>query len=159
VTDEPRNILLCYDGSPQSVHAVGVVATVFPGAHAHVLNVWEPIERIIARYAVLAPFMGEEVAAADVDAEATAKALVEAAVDQAKAAGLDATGNTAELRSTVWEAVLAAGEQLGVEVIITGTRSLHGFREAVSNTLSHALIQHSTRPVLAIPMPVEDAAA
>ena len=39
---------------------------------AHVLNVWEPVERIVARYAVLAPFMGEELGAADDDAEAEA---------------------------------------------------------------------------------------
>ena len=158
MTDEPRSILLCYDGSPQSVHAVGVAATLFPTAHARVLNVWEPIERIIARYAVLAPFMGEEVAAADVDAEAAARATVEAAVEQAADAGLHASAHTTELRRTVWEAVLAAADQLQVDVIITGTRSLHGLREAVSNTLSHALIQHSARPVLAIPMPAEDAA-
>jgi nucleotide-binding universal stress UspA family protein len=159
VTDEPRTILLCYDGSPQSEHAVGVAATLFPGARARVLNVWEPIERIIARYAVLAPFMGEEVGAADVDAESTARATVVKAVEAATAAGLDASAHTAELRSTVWEAVLAAAEELQVDVIVTGTRSLHGLREAVANSLSHALLQHSARPVLAIPTPVEAEAA
>jgi nucleotide-binding universal stress UspA family protein len=159
VTDEPRTILLCYDGSPQSVHAVSVAATLFPGAEMQVLNVWEPLERIIARYAVLAPFMGEEVEAGDIDAEAAARTLVDAGVDAATAAGLKASGVTAELRGTVWEAVLAAADELQVGVIVTGTRSLHGFREAIANTLSHALIQHSARPVLAIPMPVEEAAA
>ena len=28
-------------------------------------------------------------------------------------------------------------------MIVTGTRSLHGVREALANTLSHALLQHS----------------
>jgi len=156
VTDESTTVLLCYDGSAQSMHAVSVVGTLFPGADTHVLNVWEPIERIIARYAVLAPFMGEEVSAADVDAETAAKTLVEAAVAQATTAGLKAVGHTAELRSTVWEAVVAAADRIEADVIVTGTRSLHGLREAVSNTLSHSLIQHSARPVLAIPMHPEE---
>jgi nucleotide-binding universal stress UspA family protein len=159
VTDEPRTILLCYDGSSQSEHAVGVVGKLFPGATTHVLNVWEPIERIIARYAVLAPFMGEEVSAADLDAESAAKSLVAKGVDEATAAGLAASPHTAELRSTVWESILEVAEQLNVELIVTGTRSLHGLREVIANTLSHALIQHSPWPVLAIPTPLEDAKA
>ena len=56
-------ILLCFDGSDQSKHAIGVSGELFAGAQAHVLNVWEPVERIVARYAVLAPFMGEELGA------------------------------------------------------------------------------------------------
>ena len=57
----------------------------------------------------------------------------------------------ASLRTTVWEAVLEVAEALDVDAIITGTRSLHGMREVLSNALSHALLQHSRRPVLAIP--------
>jgi nucleotide-binding universal stress UspA family protein len=53
---------------------------------------------------------------------------------------------------------LAAADELAVDVIVTGTRSLHGLREVIANTLSHHLIQHSPLPVLAIPTPVgEDA--
>ena len=51
--------------------------------------------------------------------------------------------------------MLAAADALDADVIVTGTRSLHGVREVISNTLSHALIQHSPRPVLAIPTPVD----
>ena len=72
MSDEPSTVLLCYDGSPQAEHAAEVAGRLFPGAHAHVLYVWEPVERIIARYSVLAPFMGEEVGAADADVEAEA---------------------------------------------------------------------------------------
>ena len=127
VTDDVRTILLCYDGSDRAGHAVSVAAKLFPGAHAHVLNVWEPLERIVARYSALGPYFGDGVGDAD--------------------AGID----TAALRSSVWEAVVEAADALDAEVIITGTRSLHGVREVLSNTLSHALLQNSKRPVLAIP--------
>lgn len=147
-------ILLCFDGSDQSKHAVAVAGQLFAGAEAHLLNVWEPVERIVARYAVLAPFMGEELGEADASAEAESAATAAAGVELAAAAGLSATAQTARLATTVWDAVLEVADALGADVIITGTRSLHGVREMVSNTLSHSLIQHSPRPVLAIPMHV-----
>jgi nucleotide-binding universal stress UspA family protein len=147
-------ILLCFDGSDQSKHAAGVTGELFPGAQVHVLNVWEPIERIVARYAVLAPFMGEELGAADDSAQEASSATASEGVELATAAGLHASAQTAKLVTTVWEAVLEVADALEVDVIVTGTRSLHGVREIVSNTLSHALLQHSSRPVLAIPSPV-----
>jgi nucleotide-binding universal stress UspA family protein len=116
--------------------------------------VWEPVERIVARYAVLAPFMGEELGAADESAQQESTATASAGAELANAAGLHATARTARLTSTVWEAVLDAADELGADVVVTGTRSLHGVREIVSNALSHSLIQHSPRPVLAIPMQV-----
>ena len=147
-------ILLCFDGSDQSKHAVSVVGTLFPGARVDVLNVWEPVERIVARYAVLAPFMGEELGEADASAQSEATATADTGVELAAAAGLVGTSHTAQLVSTVWEAVLEVADAVSADVIVTGTRSLHGVREIVSNTLSHSLIQHSPRPVLAIPTPV-----
>ena len=152
---ESRTVLLCYDGSPQSQHAAEVAGALFPGAQAHVLHIWEPIERIVARYAVLAPFMGEELGEADASVADESSKLAAAGVAIANAAGLQATPDTAELQTTVWEAVLDVADTIDADVIITGTRSLHGLREVISNTLSHALIQHSPRPVLAIPTPVD----
>ena len=67
MNDQACTVLLCYDGSPQSEHAIHVAGKLFPGARTYVLNVWEPVERIIARYAVLAPFMGEELGEIDTD--------------------------------------------------------------------------------------------
>ena len=152
---ESRTVLLCYDGSPQSQHAAEVAGALFPGAQAHVLHIWEPIERIVARYAVLAPFMGEELGEADASVADESSKLAAAGVAIANAAGLQATPLTTQLQTTVWEAVLDVADTIDAAVIITGTRSLHGLREMIANTLSHALIQHSPRPVLAIPTPVD----
>ena len=157
MTNDPSTVLFCYDGSEQAQHALSVTAKLFPGAHAHVLHVWEPIERIVARYAVLAPYMGEEVGEADVDAQSASAKLAADGAGVLSAAGLQASSHTSPLRSTVWEAVLESADALDADVIVTGTRSLHGLREMISNTLSHALIQHSARPVLAIPTPVAEA--
>lgn len=145
------SVLICYDGSDRAAHAIAVTAKLFPGAQAHVLNVWEPMERIIARYSALGPYLGESVGDADSDIAGEAGTTAGEGAKLAADAGLDAKAHTAPLRTTVWEAVLAAADELDADVIITGTRSLHGVREALSSTLSHALIQHSRRAVLAIP--------
>ena len=151
MTDERCTILLCFDGSPQAEHAAKIAGRLFPSAHAHVLYVWEPVERIVARYAALAPFMGEETGAADADLEAEAGQVVAKGVELARGGGLDAVPRSEQLRETVRSTVLEVADELGVDVIVTGTRSLRGLREVFSNTLSHALIQHSPVPVLAIP--------
>jgi nucleotide-binding universal stress UspA family protein len=153
VTDEAPTVLVCFDGSERAAHAIAVTAKLFPGAHAYVLNVWEPIERIVARYSALGPYFGDGVGDADVGLESDSAAVAAAGAKLAGDAGLDATPHTATLRTSVWEAVVEAAEELDVDAIITGTRSLHGMREVLSNALSHALLQNSKRPVLAIPMP------
>ena len=150
------SVLICYDGSDRAAHAIAVTASLFPGARAHVLNVWEPMERIVARYSALGPYLGEGIGDADAGIEREANELAAAGAKLAGDAGLVATPQTAILRTTVWEAVVHASDELDVDAIVTGTRSLHGVREALSNTLSHALLQHSQRPVLAIPTPAAE---
>jgi nucleotide-binding universal stress UspA family protein len=150
------SILICYDGSERAAHAIAVSASLFPGAEAHVLNVWEPMERIVARYSAVGPYIGDGIGEADAGIEKDAKELASAGAKLATDAGLVATGHTVPMRSTVWEAVCNAAEELDVDAIVTGTRSLHGVREALANTLSHSLLQHSRRAVLAIPTPVPE---
>lgn len=153
VTDDSQTILICYDGSDYAVHAVAVAARLFPEAQAHVLNVWEPLERIIARYAALGPYIVENVSQADTDIEGEAAGTAAAGAQLASEAGLRATPQTAPLHTTVWEAVVEVAEALEADAIVTGTRSLHGMREVFSSPLTHALLQHSGRPVLAVPLP------
>jgi nucleotide-binding universal stress UspA family protein len=148
-------LLLCYDGSDRAKHAIAVAGRLFPGATATVLHVWEPIERIIARYAALAPYLGEQIPEADAGAERESSSIAEEGVEHAKKAGLQASHQTATLDSSVWEAVIEAANALDVDVIVTGTRSLHGVKEMLASTLSHGLIQHSRVPVLAIPFTTE----
>jgi nucleotide-binding universal stress UspA family protein len=153
VTDDAPTVLVCYDGSDRAAHAIAVTAKLFPGASAHVLTVWEPIERIVARYAALGPYFGDGVGDADAGLEADAASVAAAGAKIASEAGLNATPHTATLRTSVWEAVVEAADELDVDTIVTGTRGLHGVREVLSNTLTHALMQNSSRPVLGIPMP------
>jgi nucleotide-binding universal stress UspA family protein len=146
-------LLLCYDGTDRAAHAIAVAGRLFPGAPAKVVHVWEPIERIIARYAALAPYLGEQIPEADAGAEKESTTIAAEGVKHATEAGLHATAHNATLETTVWEAVIEAARELDADVIVTGTRSLHGVKEMLASTVSHALLQHSVVPVLAIPHP------
>ena len=149
-------LLLCYDGSAPATHAIAVAGHIFPGATAKVVHVWEPVEHIVARYAALAPYLGEQITEADADAERESSLVAQEGAKHAKAAGLAASAHNVTLATTVWEAVIVASSELGADVIVTGTRSLRGVREMLAGTLSHALVQHSEVPVLAIPSPAQD---
>jgi nucleotide-binding universal stress UspA family protein len=149
-------LLLCYDGSDRAAHAIAVAGKLFPGATAKVVHVWEPVERIIVRYAALAPYLGEQIPEADAGAEQESTQIAEEGAEHATKAGLRASAHNATLETTVWEAVIDAAGELDADVIVTGTRSLHGVKEMLASTVSHALLQHSHVPVLAIPFVVPD---
>ncbi len=154
-TAKSRTILICYDGSEHAAHAIAVAGVLFPGSAAKVLHIWEPIEHIVARYAVLASYIGEQIPEADAGAKEQSGGVADRGVALARDAGLDASAHSVMLSSTTWEGVIEAASELGADVIVTGSRSLHGIHEAVVGTLSHALLQHSPLPVLAVPMPHE----
>jgi nucleotide-binding universal stress UspA family protein len=152
-TNASPTILVCYDGSDRAAHAIAVTGQLFPGATTKVLHIWETVEHIVARYAVLAPYLGEEIDEADAGVEQHSTTVAQAGAKLAQDAGLNATAHSEALASTIWECVVAAAARLDADVIVTGTRGLHGVREAFVGTLSHALLQHSELPVLAIPSP------
>jgi nucleotide-binding universal stress UspA family protein len=146
-------LLICYDGSDRAKHAIEVAAKLFPGAAAKILHVWEPVEHIVARYAALAPYLGDSTDEADAGFESRSEDFAREGAELASAAGLDASAHTAILANTVWQSVIEAAGELEVELVITGTRSLRGVHEVLVGTLSHALLQHSRLPLLAIPAP------
>ena len=148
---QEKTLLICYDGSARAKNAIEVAAKLFPGARAKVLHVWEPVEHIVARYAVLAPYLGDDVDRADQGVEAESATIAQEGADLATASGLHATAHTETLKTSVWEAVIESSRALEADLVVTGTRSLHGVHELLVGTLSHALLQHSHTPLLAIP--------
>ena len=153
MSGQAPHLLICYDASDRAKHAIEVAGRLFPGAKATVLHVWEPVEHIVARYSVLAPYLGEQVDEADEGAERDSHSVAQEGAGLATQAGLQATAESTTLQASVWQAVIETANQLEPDVVITGTRSLHGIQELLVGTLSHALLQHCHVPVLAIPAP------
>ncbi len=69
----------------------------------------------------------------------------------ARAAGLDAVGETVEWDDGAWRAVAAAARAHGASVIAMGTRGLGAARSVLLGSVSSGLIQHAERPVLVVP--------
>src|ERR1700733_11112872 len=108
------SLLICYEGSERAGHAIAVCGELFPGAQAHILNVWEPMERIVARYAALGPYVGDSIGEADTEISGEADAVAAAGVALAQQAGLEGTPHTVAVRTAVWEAVIALADELDV---------------------------------------------
>jgi nucleotide-binding universal stress UspA family protein len=150
VPDSPT-LLLCYDGSDHAKHAIEVAGRLFPGATVQVVNFWEPLEHIVTRYAALSPYLGDNIDDADNSAKEQSSSLAKEGAKLATDAGLKTSSHAAPIETALWEAVVKAAEAGHADLIVTGTRGLHGARELLIGTLSHALLQHGSIPLLAIP--------
>ena len=69
----------------------------------------------------------------------------------ARAAGLDAVGDTAESDDGTWRAVAAAARAHDASVIATGTRGMGAARSALLGSVSSGLVRNAERPVLVVP--------
>jgi nucleotide-binding universal stress UspA family protein len=135
-------ILICYDGSSGSRHAIEHAAALFPGAHAIVLNLWEfPL--------ALPPYSleGGEDAQRSV-AERTATEGCELA----RRAGLEAepVSECGSLDGT-WQTILSLAANRRARVVVLGARGVHGLRSVLLGSVSREVVRHADRPVLVVP--------
>jgi nucleotide-binding universal stress UspA family protein len=148
-------IVAAYDGSQGATRAIQVVGRLLGGRPTVVAHAWEPVfHRSLAVRAL---------AAAPVDdLHATVTDLHEALADRAaattqdgaavaRAAGLDAVGETIESDEGAWRAVAAAARTHGASVIAIGTRGLGAARSALLGSVSSGLIQNAELPILVVP--------
>jgi nucleotide-binding universal stress UspA family protein len=77
-----------------------------------------------------------------------AKRAIQAA---ARAAGLDAVGDTVESDDGEWRAVAGAARAHGASVIAIGTRGQGAARSALLGSVSSGLVQNAELPVLVVP--------
>jgi nucleotide-binding universal stress UspA family protein len=52
--------------------------------------------------------------------------------------------------------IAAIAEELGVQVIVCGTRALHGFPALLNGSVAARLIKHATVPVIVVPARVRE---
>jgi nucleotide-binding universal stress UspA family protein len=144
-----------YDGSDVARHAIQVVGRLLSGRPTVVVHAWEPVFRrsLSARALAAGPVddlreMVRELERAFAD---KADATTQDGVAAARAAGLDATGETLESADGVWRTVAAAGRAHGAAVIATGARGLGGARSALLGSVSSGLVHNAEAPILVVP--------
>jgi nucleotide-binding universal stress UspA family protein len=148
-----QTILICFDGSEPSRSAVRQAGAFFPGREALILTVWQLVGNeavsvtAMAGFAMTGDAMRELSEIFEQQASETAAAGVELAVQ----AGLTAQPLVASaFGQSLWRVIYDTAEARDVAVIVMGARGLSAIKSAVLGSVSHAVVQHTERPVLVV---------
>ena len=149
-------VLIFYDGSPQSRHAIEEAGRLFPGARAVVLHVWSSLESTVAyRYSVagLSGALKEAMNELEASGQKAAEAVAEEGAKVASKAGLEASAVAVEAREHAWATGVEELESRKASVGVVGSRGLGALRSMTLGGFSHGLVQQASRPVLVVPPP------
>lgn len=152
-------ILLSYDGSLDAQAAVSRAAELMPGAEVTVLTVWQPLTQMMTVGGTSGIGLGlagmySNDPAIDEASQRQALATATNGAERATADGLVAQPRAAPQQGTIAAAVLSVADDIDADVIVLGTRGLSGVKSFVLGSVSHAVVQHSGRPVLIVPSSV-----
>lgn len=144
-TMDDAPILICYDDSPESRHAVDVAAILFPGRSAVILDVAPLLTAAesIAETSLVAPDFGQ---LNEDEALTRARAGATLALER----GLHAKPRT-HLETPTWQGVVEVADEMGAEVVVVGTRAHTGARRLLEGSVSQEVAEHARRPVLIVP--------
>ena len=139
-------ILICFDDTEESSHAIAVAAVLLRARDAVVLTVGS-LEYVAETYA------GAGSGAADtlLAVKARASAQAEAGAAQARNAGLTAEAR-GEVESPAWRGIIEVADEVDASVIVVGTEQLGRLRELAEGSVSHGVTTHARRPVLVVPL-------
>jgi nucleotide-binding universal stress UspA family protein len=156
-------VVAAYDGSQGATRAIEVAGRLLSGRPAVVAHAWEPVfhRSLAVRALAAAPVDDIHDTIEDLHEEFArrAAARTEEGVTAARAAGLDAVGETIESDDGAWRALAATARTHGASVIATGTRGLGAARSALLGSVSSGLIQNAELPILVVPDEPASAAA
>jgi len=140
-------ILICYDGSDDSVGAIDAAAALFGKRRAIVLDVGPPLtaSESLAALGPMAPAAAFEQLNAD-DALTRARE----GARRARRVGFDASARGI-VEAPTWEGIVEVADEVDADAIVVGSRGLTGLREHLSGSVSHDVAEHASRPVLIVP--------
>jgi nucleotide-binding universal stress UspA family protein len=148
-------VVAAYDGSEGATRAIEAVGRLLSGRATVVVHGWAPMfhRTLTARALASGPVddLRQIVAELHEAFAEGAAATTERGVAAARAAGLDAVGDTVEADDGAWRAVAAAARSHGASVIAVGTRGLGAARSVLLGSVSSGLVQNAELPVLVVP--------
>lgn len=156
-------VLIAYDGSKEAQHAIEYAGRFLSAKNAYILTVWEPIHRQAARAAGMSGMMQHDWSGENTDesvkedpAYAEAVATCREGVDLARQNGFVTEPFLVESATAIWSAIVDAAEELKVDIIVSGTRALHGWKSILQSSVSDSIVKNAGRPVLIVPPDLED---
>jgi nucleotide-binding universal stress UspA family protein len=145
-------IVIAYDGSEDAKAAIQKAGQLFKGETATVVSVWQ---RFIDTMARVGGGIGVIVDYDEIDGDSAKRSEARAAegAELANSVGLQATGKSAVVQTTLSDAIIQAADEVNADVLVMGTRGLTGVKSALLGSVSHHVLQHADRPVLVVPSP------
>ncbi len=153
-------MLIAYDGSAQAGRAMEFAARLLRPNVVEILTAWEPAARQAARAVSRTGLHQSTIAPESLEddpAYEEALATCRQGVEVAEGLGLVGRAHLVEASSTIAEAIVEAAHELDVDVIVTGTRALSGFRAWWSSSTADHIIRNAGLPVFVVP-PEDDSA-
>ncbi len=150
-TDSPAPVLLCSAGNDTTRQIVDAAAALFHDRPIIVLRAWRSAEFTIA--SATAAVIGTatiDYVALDTAIEHEAEDDAGGAAEYARSLGLDARAEAIRADGPVWKVILDRANAVGAQAIVTSTRGRGEVESALLGSTSHALLQHSPRPVLVV---------
>lgn len=159
--DAADTALIAYDGSDEARCAIAYAGRFLSAGRVVILTVWEPLRRQTARAAGMSSMMQHDWSQDGADTAEDDPAYVEAVavckegVEIARQNGFAPEPFLVESGTAVWSAIVEAADELNVDVIVTGTRALSGWKSLLQSSVSDSIIKNAGRPVLIVP-PISD---
>jgi len=142
-------VLIAYDGSEAADRAIDVAGRLLPGRAAVVVHVYVSQYRDSRAVRVIAQGeVGEIVKALDQALTDEATEITTRGVERARAAGLDAQGETIQADKGVWRTITALARDRHAALVVTGSRGLGGARSVLLGSVSSGLVHNAEVPVL-----------
>ena len=143
----PTKILLATDGSKEAALAVRTATDIAQrtGSELHVVHVGSSLEYV----GMGPPLIGDIPAPTQEQLSAEARGLLDAEVEQVKAAG----GTVAQAHLGVGapdREIVELAEKLSVGLIVMGSRGRGGIRRALMGSVSDSVVRHAHCPVLVV---------
>jgi nucleotide-binding universal stress UspA family protein len=151
---DPRPLLVCFDDSDASRHALAEAARLFPAARAVVLHVWRSLESTVAyRYSAAGATgaMKDTMAELDAAGQQAAQAVAEEGAKLARELGLDAEPLAIMAEDHSDEVVAEHAEACDALVVVMGSRRLGPIQSLALGGFSTPALHRSVRPVLIVP--------
>lgn len=149
-----QTMLIAFDGSERAARAMQQAAQLLRPSTVEILTAWEPAARQAARavsrtglhQSTVSPETTEEDPAYE-----EALAICRRGVEVAEGLGLAGRAHLVESATTIASAIVDAAQELDVDVIVTGTRALTGFRSWWTNSTADQIVRNAGIPVFIVP--------
>lgn len=149
-----ETMLIAYDGSERADRAMEYAARLLRPDTVEILTAWEPAARQAAR-AVGRTGMHPTIAVPEnVEDDAAyqkAVGICRQGIAVAEGLGLAGRAHLVESVTTIASAIVDAAHELDVDVIVTGTRALSGFRAWWTSSTAEQIVRNSGLPVFIVP--------